>query len=70
MFIRYFSIYFIFLVKFMVYFIKEDIEEIVEEWLELCAQGYLNDVDLKEISLDSLFIKRSKALVLNKAKPS
>ena len=30
------------------YNIKEDIDEIVEEWLDLCVQGYLNDVDLKD----------------------
>ncbi|MBR5202715.1 MAG: HAD family phosphatase [Clostridia bacterium] len=29
------------------YNIKENVEEIVEEWLDLCAQGYLNNVDLK-----------------------
>ena len=29
------------------YNIKEDIDEIVEEWLDLCTQGYLNNVDLK-----------------------
>ncbi len=29
------------------YNIKEDIDQIVDEWLELCAQGYLNNVDLK-----------------------
>lgn len=30
------------------YGIKESIDEIVEEWLDLCAKGYLNNVDLKE----------------------
>ena len=30
------------------YGIKESTDEIIEEWLELCAQGYLNNVDLKE----------------------
>ncbi len=29
------------------YNIKESVDEIVDEWLELCAQGYLNNVDLK-----------------------
>ena len=29
------------------YNIQESVEDIVEEWLDLCAQGYLNDVDLK-----------------------
>lgn len=29
------------------YNIKESIDEIVDEWLDLCAQGYLNNVDLK-----------------------
>ena len=29
------------------YNIKESVEEIVDEWLDLCAQGYLNNVDLK-----------------------
>ncbi len=29
------------------YNIKEDVDEIVDEWLDLCAQGYLNNVDLK-----------------------
>lgn len=29
------------------YNIKESVEEIVDEWLELCAQGYLTNVDLK-----------------------
>lgn len=29
------------------YNIKEDIDEIVDEWLDLCTQGYLNNVDLK-----------------------
>ena len=30
------------------YNMPESIEDIIEEWLDLCAQGYLNDVDLKE----------------------
>ncbi len=30
------------------YGIKESIDEIVDEWLDLCAQGYLNNVDLKD----------------------
>ncbi len=30
------------------YNIKESVDDIVEEWLDLCAQGYLNDVDLKD----------------------
>ena len=30
------------------YNIQESVEDIVEEWLDLCAQGYLNDVDLKD----------------------
>lgn len=29
------------------YNIKEYVDEIVDEWLDLCAQGYLNNVDLK-----------------------
>lgn len=29
------------------YNIKESVEEIVNEWLDLCAQGYLTNVDLK-----------------------
>lgn len=29
------------------YNIKESIDQIVDEWLDLCAQGYLNNVDLK-----------------------
>ena len=29
------------------YNIKESVEEIVDEWLDLCAQGYLTNVDLK-----------------------
>ncbi len=29
------------------YNIKEDIDEIVDEWLDLCAKGYMNNVDLK-----------------------
>ncbi|MBQ8766849.1 MAG: HAD family phosphatase [Clostridia bacterium] len=30
------------------YNIKESEEEIVKEWLDLCAQAYISDVDLKE----------------------
>ena len=30
------------------YNIQESVEEIVEEWLELCTQGYLTNVDLKD----------------------
>ncbi len=30
------------------YNIKESVEEIVEEWLNLCAEAYLNDVELKD----------------------
>ncbi len=30
------------------YNIKEDVDQIVDEWLELCAQGYLTNVDLKD----------------------
>ena len=36
------------------YNIQESVEEIVEEWLDLCTQGYLNDVDLKEGVFDYL----------------
>ncbi len=44
------------------YGIKEDIEEIVEEWLELCAQGYLNDVDLKEGVFEYLKMLHDKGI--------
>ena len=29
------------------YGIEEDIDQIIDEWLELCAEGYINNVDLK-----------------------
>lgn len=36
------------------YGIKESIDEIVEEWLDLCAKGYLNNVDLKDGAFEYL----------------
>lgn len=44
------------------YNIKESIDEIVNEWLDLCTQAYLSDVDLKAGAYDFLNLLHSKGI--------
>ena len=44
------------------YNIQESVDEIVDEWLDLCAQGYLNNVDLKDGVYEYLKLLHNKGI--------